>query len=95
MPSQLIFYRKNIEAGGDIVEMKIWEVPQSRKTPEGIKYSLVYIREGKRLVGYDNAEGKGHHKHIGNRETLYPFEEVDRLVEDFLADVEKIRKGGI
>jgi hypothetical protein len=95
MPGRLIFYRKNIEAGGDIVEMKVWEVPRSRRTPEGIKYSLVYIREGKRLIGYDNAEGKGHHRHIGNVETVYPFEHVDRLVGDFLADVEKIRKGGI
>ena len=59
MPTQLIFYRKNIGADGDIVEMNIWEVPRSRKTPEGLKYSLVYIRGGKRLIGYDNAEGKG------------------------------------
>jgi len=95
MAVRLLFYRKNVEAGGDVVEMKIWEVPRSRKTPEGLKYSLVYIRRGKRLVGYDNAEGKGHHKHMGNLEAPYSFEGVDRLIGDFLADVEKIRKGGI
>jgi hypothetical protein len=94
MPTQLIFYRKNVGEEGDIVEMKIWEVPRSRKTPEGLKYSLVYIREGKRLIGYDNAEGKGHHKHMGNAEGSYSFESVDRLIGDFLTDVEKIRKGG-
>jgi hypothetical protein len=94
MPSRLIFYRKNVGAEGDIVEMKIWEVLRSRKTPEGLKYSLVYVRGGKRLIGYDNAEGKGHHRHMGNAEGSYPFESVDRLIGHFLADVEKIRRGG-
>jgi hypothetical protein len=93
MPSRLIFYRKNVGADGDIVEMKIWEVPRARKTPEGLKYSLVYVRGGKRVIGYDNAEGKGHHRHMGKVEALYSFEDVDRLIGDFLADVEKIRRG--
>ena len=31
--------------------------------PFGIKYSVVYIKDGKRVLGYDNAEGKGDHKH--------------------------------
>lgn len=94
MPIRLIFYRKNVGANGDIVEMKIWGVPRSRRTPEGIKYSLVYVQEGKRIIGYDNAEGKGHHKHLGNVEALYSFEDVDRLIGDFLADIEKLRRGG-
>ena len=81
-------------AKGEIVEMKIWQVPRSRRTPEGLKYSLAYVREGKRLVGYDNAEGKGHHRHMGNAETLYSFNGVDRLIGDFLADVEKLRGEG-
>ena len=93
MAGRLIFYRKNVGAEGEIVEMKIWEVPRSRRTPEGLRYSLVYVREGKRLIGYDNGEGKGHHKHTGNVETLYSFESVDRLIGDFLADVERIRRG--
>ena len=55
---------------GDVVEMKIWEVPRARKTPEGLKYSLVYGRGGKRLIGYDNAEGKGNHRPMGDVEAL-------------------------
>ena len=92
MPGRLIFYRKNVGADGDIVEMKIWEVPRAGKTPEGLKYSLVYVRGGKRLIGYDNGEGKGHHRHMGNVEVLYSSGDVDRLIADFLADVEKIRR---
>jgi len=93
MKAKLIFHRRNIEANGDIIEMKMWEVPVSRDRHEGIKYSLVYVRGGKRIVGYDNAEGKGHHRHHGNREALYRFRGVDILIKDFLRDVEKIRRG--
>lgn len=94
MGGKLLFYRKNIEAGGDIVEMKIWEVPRSRKNVAGLKYSLVYIRAGKRLVGYDNAEGKGHHKHVGKKEHPYAFRNVEVLIQDFLEDVRKLKGGG-
>ncbi len=67
MSVELLFYRKNVEPNGDIVEMKIWQVPRSKDKPHGLKYSLVYIRDGKRIIGYDNAEGKGDHRHYGGR----------------------------
>jgi hypothetical protein len=68
MKAELLFHRKNIEADGDIVEMTIWKVPHSKDKPHGLKYSLVYIHGGKRMVGYDNAEGRGDHRHYGQRE---------------------------
>lgn len=49
MTVDLLFYRKNIEIDGDIIEMKIWNVPQSKDKPHGLKYSLAYIKEGKRV----------------------------------------------
>ena len=52
-----------------------------------MKYSFAYIREGKRLVGYDNAEGKGDHWHIGDREMSYKFKNVDQLFADFYEDI--------
>lgn len=71
MKADLIFHRKNVEPNGDIVEMKIWKVPASQRTPLGLKYSLVYIRGGRRISGYDNAEGKDHHRHYKGRESGY------------------------
>ena len=91
MKARLIFYRKNIEPNGDIVEMRIWEVPSSKRGPSGLKYSLVYVKEGKRIIGYDNAEGKGHHRHFKGREFVYDFRGVDNLIQDFYEDVEKFR----
>ena len=93
MSGKLIFYRKSVEPNRDIVEMKIWQVPTSAKNSQGIKYSLVYIKDGKRLMGYDNAEGKGHHRHYRNLEKPYEFKGVNTLIENFYADVEAVRKG--
>lgn len=61
--------------------------------PSGMKYSLVYISEGKRIIGYDNAEGKGHHRHYKNKEFAYDFQDVGKLIQDFYVDVEKVKRG--
>ena len=53
-----------------------------------LKYSLFYGRDGVRIVGYDNERGKGDHKHLGVMETRYRLVSVEKLVADFLADVE-------
>jgi len=92
MKAGLLFYRKNIEPNGDIVEMKIWKVPVSRNNPHGLKFSLVYVREDKRVIGYDNAEGKGYHRHYGNKEYPYHFKDVDTLIGDFYKDVERLKE---
>jgi len=44
-----------VDVDGSILEMKIWEVMSSKDKPHGLKYSLVYIECGERIVGYDNA----------------------------------------
>ncbi len=93
MKARLIFYRKNIERNGDIVEMRLWKVQSSKRMPSGMKYSLVYISEGKRIIGYDNAEGKGHHRHYKNKEFAYDFQDVGKLIQDFYVDVEKVKRG--
>jgi len=77
---------------GNAVEMKVWIVPMSGDIPHGYKYSLVYIVGGERVVGYDNAEGKGDHRHIGARESVYAFKSIRRLVRDFQADVELFKE---
>lgn len=88
MKALLIRHDRFNDPYGNIVEMKIWSVPVSEHTPYGVKYSLVYIVNGERVVGYDNERGKGDHKHIDGKQELYPFSGVDVLVEDFVNDVE-------
>jgi len=87
MGAELVFHEKNIAADGSIIEIKIWAVPRSPDKPHGFKYSLVYIRNGNRVVGYDNAEGKGDHRHLKGCEETYRFAGIARLMEDFRCDI--------
>jgi len=92
MKARLIYHVKAIATDGDITEIKIWQVPKSKDKPHGMKYSFAYIREGKRLVGYDNAERKGDHKHVADREMPYKFKNVDQLFADFYQDIMELRR---
>ena len=44
---------------------------------------VTFIRDGKRVIGYDNAERKGDHKHYFGNEHQYRFKGIDELIEDF------------
>ena len=61
--------------------------------PHGYKYSLVYIVEDKRVIGYDNAESKGDHRHIRGEVKPYRFIDIWKLIEDFHRDIEKFKRG--
>ncbi|MFT3816140.1 MAG: DUF6516 family protein [Rubrivivax sp.] len=56
-----------------------------------MKYRLVYIVDGQRMVGCDNERGKGDHRHLGERERAYRFVSIEQLVADVMADVERAR----
>jgi hypothetical protein len=79
---------KKMLASGAIIEMVIWKLPEPEVgRPHGYKYRLYYGRHGKRLMGYDNERGKSDHRHYGDHEEAYRFSSLDKLIEDFLADV--------
>jgi Family of unknown function (DUF6516) len=90
MQAKLIYRNKMYLASGAIVEEMVWKLPQAdEERPHGLKYSLVYIRDGRRVVGYDNERGKGDHRHYGSHEEPYNFVSIDQLIADFKADVER------
>ena len=92
MKAARIFYDKALLPDGAVVEMTIWQLPRATlERPHGLKYSLFYGLDGERIVGYDNERGKGDHKHSGSNETLCRFVSVEKLVADFLADVERAK----
>lgn len=72
--------------------MVIWRLPEP--TPgsgHSYKYRLFYGREGERTVGFDNERGKGDHCHLDGVEVAYTFTTVEKLIQDFLAEVRKRR----
>ena len=76
--------------GRGVIEGVIMEVPAPVPPSEHrIKYRLVYIVDGKRVVGYDNERGNGDHKHIRGTQRVYRFKDVPTLISDFLRDVKE------
>lgn len=77
--------------GRGVIEGAIWEVPEPVPPSEHrIKYRLVYVLDGERVVGYDNERGKGDHKHLRGTELPYVFCGVPALIRDFLRDVKEL-----
>lgn len=87
--TKLIHTKEEHEQG--FVEVVIWQVPEPVPPSEhAFKYRLVYIVDGKRVVGYDNERGKGDHKHINDEELPYLFTSPAQLMADFMQDIEGV-----
>ena len=85
MKAELLLHRRQWISRFELVEMKIWRVPCPVPPCEHeYKYSLVYIREGQRIIGFDNERGKGDHCHVSGKESAYRFTDTDTLIQDFL-----------
>jgi len=93
MMADLVLHQKITDESGNTIEMKIWRVPHSSHMPHGFKYSLVYVVNGERIIGYDNGERRGDHRHFRGVETKYVFRSVRQLVRDFQADVARYKEG--
>ncbi|MDD5323622.1 MAG: DUF6516 family protein [Methylococcales bacterium] len=77
--------------GSWVIEGVIREVPDAVLPSEHrVKYRLVYIVNGVRVVGYDNERGKGDHKHIRDIESPYVFRDMSTLIGDFKSDIQGI-----
>jgi hypothetical protein len=91
--SDLLYNVKYFDDEGAAVEVKVWRVPRSQDKPHGLRYSFAYIVKGERLIGYDNAEGKGDHRHVKGKESAYSFKSLKKLWADFFKDIEAIKEG--
>ena len=81
---------KEVRDDGSIVEIVIWELQEPLPpSTHRYKYRLYFGANGVSQVRYDNERGKGDHRHIGNEEFEYTFASVEKLLEDFKADVER------
>lgn len=92
MNAEIVVADKIIFDDGAIQEIVVWRVPLPiPPTTHGFKYRLFYGFPGQRLVAYDNERGKGDHRHIEGREEPYLFSDWEKLIDDFLADVARMR----
>jgi hypothetical protein len=92
----VIFEARDVIVGGRFLqEVRISTFPPSADLPEGIRYSLclMELRSGKVVLLYDVHRGKSHHRHLRGKETPYEYVNENKLLEDFLRDVDRIVEG--
>lgn len=86
-----VLREKHIDAAGNIVELVVWQVAVTLHDISGIRYRLAFVRRDEEVpaVLYDNHSPKGHHRRVEGVEEAYEFVDLDRLIVDFRADVER------
>jgi hypothetical protein len=93
MKATLLIRRRVAFGNRDFAELVVWRVPEPvPPTTHGCNYRLVYIVDGRRVVGFGNERGKGDHRHDGDAEEPYRFSGVEQLVADFLDAVAAWRR---
>ena len=92
MKATLIRRFKDVRPDGSLIELVILRLAQPVPPCRHVfKYRLVYIVKGRRVIGFDNERGKGDHCHLDGAERPYVFSDVDRLVDDFILEVQRWR----
>jgi hypothetical protein len=82
--------RREIVAADAFIEVVIWRLP--RPTPpcdHRYKYRLAYVVREVCVIRYDNERGKGDQRHVDGREREYVFRDIEKLIEDFRADIRR------
>jgi Family of unknown function (DUF6516) len=88
MKAMLLAKAKEVRDDGSIVEIVVWQLPEPLPpSTHGYKYRLYYGIGGVTRVRFDNERGKGDHRHINEREEVYVFTTLEKLLEDFQRDV--------
>ncbi|MDP7141574.1 MAG: DUF6516 family protein [Candidatus Woesearchaeota archaeon] len=84
---------RKVTEKGNIIAFSAWEVPISESYPEGVKYSLVLICNNKRIIGFDNFNNEGHHRHYLKENVLVKeeleFKNLEDTINKFLEEVNK------
>ena len=71
------------------LEIVIWKLPQPLAgSSHDYKYRLALVCEKICVLRYDNEAGKGDHKYLKERESIYDFRGIDQLLADFFGDIE-------
>ena len=76
---------------GAFAEVVLWKlaapIPGSAHV---FKYRLAFVVHDQCLLRYDNEAGKGDHRHLLSKESVYSFESPEKLIQDFLTEARRI-----
>ncbi|GIK23787.1 MAG: hypothetical protein BroJett006_00330 [Betaproteobacteria bacterium] len=84
MNAALLAQAKEVRDDGTIVEIVVWALDEPLPPcAHSYKYRLFFGRPGECFVRYDNERGKGDHRHVGGKESIYGFTTLEALLADF------------
>jgi hypothetical protein len=93
IPAELLLDERHVLSESAFAELVVWRVPAPvRGSQHEFSYRLALVVDGECVLRYDNEAGKGDHRHVGNKECEYWFENADQLLADFWKGVEETLK---
>jgi hypothetical protein len=88
MKAVALVRRRVVVAADAFVEVVIWHVPEAIPPATHLyKYRPAHVAEERCVLRYDNARGKGDHRHTETMEKPSSFSTPDQLMAEFEADV--------
>ena len=92
MNAELMLNERHAISEDTFVEMVVWRLPlPAPGSQHGFKYRLALVVNSRCVLRYDNEQGKGDHKHVGEDEIPYIFTTAQSLLDDFWNDAENWR----
>ena len=86
-----LLVRQRVQIGDTaFAELVIWQLPTPLAgSNHRFKYRLAFVVKGECVLRYDNEAGKGDHRHVAGKESLYRFADPRQLSADFFSDIER------
>ena len=93
MNAELLIDERHVLDARAFAEIVVWRLPRpARGSVHRFKYRLALVVDGVCVLRYDNATGKGDHRHAQDGEERYDFTDPDTLLADFWREVAKWRR---
>ena len=90
MPAIELMRTRIVYSEISFAEMVLWRLPRPLPgSRHPYKYRLAYVVRERCVLRYDNETGKGDHRHARSRESAYAFTTPEKLLADFLHDIER------
>lgn len=93
MKAELLMDARYDLAENVFMELVVWRVPKPvRGCTHSFKYRFALVENDVCMLRYDNEAGKGDHRHADGQEFAYEFINLNRLIDDFRAEVRARRQ---
>ncbi|MGO9087655.1 MAG: DUF6516 family protein [Candidatus Sulfotelmatobacter sp.] len=90
MKAAELFRQRIVYAENKFAELVLWRLAEpSAGSTHPFKYRLAFVVNEVCVLRYDNEDGKGDHRHWGQKESDYKFSTPEKLLADFRHDIER------